>query len=70
MWPSNFDRRQRFVVSYVWEIPKAPVDNRFLRGALHGWQATGIGQYQTGAPFTVTSGRDNSLTGIDVTGRN
>jgi hypothetical protein len=62
--PSNFDRRQRFVVSYVWEIPKAPVDNRFLRGALHGWQATGIGQYQTGAPFTVTSGQDNSRTGI------
>ncbi len=62
--PSNFDRRQRFVVSYVWEIPKAQVDNRFLRGALHGWQATGIGQYQTGAPFTVTSGLDNSRTGI------
>jgi hypothetical protein len=62
--PSNFDRRQRFVVSYVWEIPRAPVDNPFLRHMLHGWQATGIGQYQTGAPFTVTSGRDNSLTGI------
>ncbi|HEV2666262.1 MAG TPA: carboxypeptidase regulatory-like domain-containing protein, partial [Blastocatellia bacterium] len=62
--PSNFDRRQRFVVSYVWEIPKASVDNRFLRGALHGWQATGIGQYQTGAPYTVTSGLDNSRTGI------
>jgi len=62
--PSNFDRRHRFVVSYVWELPKAPVDNPFLRGALHGWQATGIGQYQTGAPFTITSGRDNSFTGI------
>lgn len=62
--PSNFDRRHRFVVSYVWELPKAAVDNKLLRGVLHGWQATGIGQYQTGAPFTVTSGRDNSLTGI------
>jgi outer membrane receptor protein involved in Fe transport len=62
--PSNFDRRHRFVISYVWDLPKPPTDNRFLLGALAGWQATGIGQYQTGGPFTVTSGRDNSLTGI------
>jgi hypothetical protein len=62
--PSDFDRRHRFVVSYVWEIPKAATDNRFLRGLLHGWQATGIGQYQTGSPFTVTSGRDNSQTAL------
>lgn len=34
------------------------------RQLLHGWQVTGIGQYQTGSPYTITSGRDNSLTGI------
>lgn len=62
--PSNFDRRHRFVVSYVWELPKAPTSAALLRALLHGWQATGIGQYQSGAPYTVTSGRDNSLTGI------
>ena len=62
--PSNFDRRHRFVVSYVWELPNAPTENPFLRGVLHGWQATGIGQFQTGAPFTITSGRDNSQTAI------
>src|SRR5262249_39245625 len=60
----NFDRRQRFVLSYVWDLPKIPVDSRFVRGLFHGWQATGIGQYQTGAPYTVTSGLDNSRTGI------
>jgi hypothetical protein len=62
--PSNFNRKHRFVVSYVWELPRASVSNSFLRAALHGWQATGIGQYQSGAPYTITSGRDNSLTGI------
>src|SRR5262249_33688109 len=62
--PSNFDRQQRFVLSYVWDLPKIPVDSRFVRGLFHGWQATGIGQYQTGAPYTVTSGLDNSRTGI------
>jgi hypothetical protein len=62
--PSNFDRRHRFVVSYVWELPKVQTSVAFLRVLLHGWQATGIGQYQSGAPYTITSGRDNSLTGI------
>jgi hypothetical protein len=63
--PMDFDYRQRFVVSWVWELPKVPTDSAFLRGLLHGWQANGIGQYQTGGAFTITSGRDNSQTGIN-----
>jgi hypothetical protein len=31
---------------------------------LRGWQLSGIAQYQSGAPYTITSGRDNSLDGI------
>ncbi len=61
----DFDYRHRFVVSWVWELPKAPTDNAFLKGLLHGWQANGIGQYQSGGAYTVTSGRDNSQTGIN-----
>jgi hypothetical protein len=63
--PMDFDYRHRFVVSWVWELPKAPTGNAFLKGLLHGWQANGIGQYQTGGAFTITSGRDNSQTGIN-----
>jgi len=62
--PLDIDHRHRFVVSWVWELPKAPTTNPFFRQMLHGWQWTGIGQYQAGGPFTITSGRDNSLTGI------
>jgi hypothetical protein len=63
--PMDFDYRHRFVISWVWELPKAPTDNAFLKGLLHGWQANGIGQYQSGGAFTITSGRDNSQTGIN-----
>ena len=61
--PSDFDHRQRFVVSYVWELPNLSTGSAVVRTLLHGWQWTGIGEHQTGRPFTVTSGRDNSQTG-------
>jgi hypothetical protein len=62
--PLEIDHRHRFVMSWVWDLPNAPTANPFVRQVLHGWQWTGIGQYQTGGPYTVTSGRDNSLDGI------
>jgi hypothetical protein len=63
--PTDFDHKHRFVVSYVWDLPNAPAGNAFVRKVLHGWQASGIGQYQTGSPLTINSGRDNSLTDTD-----
>ncbi len=62
--PLDIDHRHRFVMSWVWDLPRVPTTNPVLRTLLHGWEATGIGQYQSGGPYTVTSGRDNSLTGI------
>jgi hypothetical protein len=35
-----------------------------VRWVLGGWQWSGVMQYQTGRPYTVTSGTDNSLDGI------
>ena len=63
--PADFDHKHRFVVSYVWDLPNAPTGNAAVRKLLHGWQASGIGQYQTGSPLTINSGRDNSLTNTD-----
>ena len=63
--PSDFDHRQRFVLSWVWEIPKLePCQSPCVKHVLNGWQWSGNGQYQTGAPFNIKSGRDNSLTGL------
>jgi hypothetical protein len=61
--PSDFDHRQRFALSWVWNLP-GPKGNAFSRHVLGGWQWSGNGLYQSGAPFNVKSGRDNSLTGL------
>jgi len=60
--PANFDRRHRLVASVLWEIP-GDFDSAVLDAILAKWSLTGIYQYMSGAPFTVTSGVDNARTG-------
>jgi Carboxypeptidase regulatory-like domain len=62
--PLDQDRRHRFVASWVWDIPGLPTSSSLLKTVLDGWQMSGIVQYQSGAPYTVSSGRDNSLDGL------
>jgi hypothetical protein len=62
--PMEFDHRHRIVGSLVWDLPKMQTDSGVVKRLLHGWQVSGNGQYQSGGPFTVRSGRDNSQTGI------
>jgi hypothetical protein len=63
--PSSFDHTQRFVVSYVWQVPDfLHSKNRVVTALLTGWQFTGIGTFQTGKPDTIASGVDNSLTAL------
>jgi hypothetical protein len=64
MWgPLNQDRRHRLTMSWVWELPGASMSGP-ARWVIGGWQWSGLMQYQSGAPFTITSGIDNSLDGI------
>jgi hypothetical protein len=63
--PQEFDHRHRFVASWVWDLPRVQTGNGLVNTLFSGWQATGIGQYQSGAPYNVLSGRDNSQTGIN-----
>lgn len=60
--PSDFDHRQRLVASWVWDLPEPAAANPFAKHVLKGWQWSGIGQYQTGGPFNIKAGRDNSGT--------
>jgi hypothetical protein len=62
--PSDFDHRHRWVTSWVWNLPTASVTNAFLKQVINGWQWSGNGQYQTGSPFNIRSGVDNSRTGL------
>jgi hypothetical protein len=61
---SAFDRRHRFVVTYVYDIPKFRNDSnfgaKFLGHVVNGWQIAGTAAYQTGAPFTVSDGVDQN----------
>jgi Carboxypeptidase regulatory-like domain len=64
MWgPLDQDHRHRFTTSWVMDLPGQNLTGA-ARWALGGWQWSGVMQYQTGRPFTVVSGTDNSLDGI------
>jgi hypothetical protein len=64
MWgPLDQDHRHRLTTSWVWDLPGENLSGP-LRWVIGGWQWSGVMQYQTGRPFTVTSGTDNSLDGI------
>ncbi len=55
-------RRHRFVTSWVYDIP-GPTTGA-LSHAIGGWQVTGIYQWQSGQPYTITSGVDNAGWGL------
>lgn len=56
---NNFDRRQRFVLSFVYAPPKLERGTKPMRLALSGWQFSGGLVLQSGLPITVI----NSLAG-------
>jgi hypothetical protein len=65
---SNFDLRQRFVLSSVYELPFGqgkPLLNssRIGNWVAGGWQLSGIFSKQTGLPFTPVESVDASNTG-------
>ena len=62
---SDFDIRQRFTLSYAYDLPIA-TGHRWLGG----WQSFGVLTFQTGTPFTVAllSDNDNSNTGFSNLG--
>ncbi len=65
---SDFDVAHRWVLSYVYDLPfgkgkRIAPSSKVADILLSGWQMTGILTMQTGRPFTVTVGRDQSMTG-------
>ncbi len=60
---SNFDRTGRFVGSFNYSLPSL-VKSGALKHVVNGWQANGIVTLQTGPPLTISTGVDNSLSGI------
>jgi hypothetical protein len=62
---SDFDIRHRLSWSFVYEMPKwNGASSGFTRAIANGWQLGGILTLQTGQPFSVLTGADNSGTGL------
>ncbi len=55
---SQFDVPNRFVVSYLWEVPGPK--SGVLHHILDGWQFSGITAFQSGRPFTIGTGVDSN----------
>ncbi|MBS1813561.1 MAG: TonB-dependent receptor [Acidobacteria bacterium] len=55
---SDVDLRHVFVMSGIWRMPS--LRNHFVNAVLGGWELNGIWSIQSGSPFTVMSGADNS----------
>lgn len=60
---SDYDVKFRWVLSAVYDLPGRGLRNPLIRSLAGGWQMTGILTLQSGRPFTVFSGRDESNTG-------
>jgi hypothetical protein len=58
------DIRHRLVASWVWELPVLRGQRHLAGKILGGWRLSGIATLQDGTPYTVSSGRDNSLSGV------
>jgi len=50
---SDFDRTQRLIVSYAYDLPTFVNASRLMRGAFGGWQISGFTTFQSGTPFSI-----------------
>jgi hypothetical protein len=60
---SDYSRKARFTGSFNYQLPGLQKSHA-LHYALGGWQVNGILIMQTGAPLNITTGFDNSFSGI------
>jgi hypothetical protein len=61
---SAYDRRQRFVMAYVWQVPYNHGDSlgmKALRAVTGHWEWSGILTVQSGIPGTINTGADTNL---------
>jgi hypothetical protein len=59
--PSDFERRHRFVYSFVYDLPKTNSDSGFARAILNNWELAGILTLQSGLPFSIIDNPNNNI---------
>jgi len=61
---SDFDRRHRFVLSYVWQLPQPANHGGFPLSTLaEGWAIAGVVTLQSGLPFSILDSAAGTLFG-------
>src|SRR5262249_7620399 len=66
--PADFDRRQRFVLTYLWEIPHSKGESLVNRKLLSGWAFSGVTIFQSGLALTITDPLGGSIFGFAGSG--
>jgi Carboxypeptidase regulatory-like domain len=61
--PSDFDRKHRFVLSGVWQVPQPPTRHGLLRTLAEGWAISGVATLQSGLPFSILDSAAGTLFG-------
>jgi len=61
---TDYDHTNRFILSYIWNLPRFTNQNGLIRNIVGGWDWTGIYTATTGDPLTILSGKDQSGTGL------
>ncbi len=62
---ADFDHPNRFVASFVWNMPTMTSYSTPLRMVAGGWVWSGIYTITSGDPLTIMSGKDQSETGLN-----
>jgi hypothetical protein len=57
---SALDRPHKFVLAWVWDLPRWHGENSFVKSALGGWQLNGTYLAESGQPITAQSGVDSN----------
>ena len=63
---SDFDTRHNFRITGVYQLPGLKGKSALLRLALGGWEFMELLDYRSGLPFGLSSGRDNSFSGMNL----
>ncbi len=65
---SDFDRTHRFVLSYLWDLPKPSFATKSTTGRLlfSGWQVAGIITAMSGLPIDVVDGGAGGFYGLNA----
>lgn len=58
--PSDFNRKHRFVVSGVYDLPKLVDNANGAKWLLNGWQVAGVAVFQSGLPFSIIDANGTS----------